>query len=64
MPTARVAETTVPGFVIGDTQIESQDGPAKGFGRGNIMADIELVQRPSEVGSVYDYHSKKKVRLL
>lgn len=59
-----VAETTVQGFVIGDTQIESEAGSVKGLGVGNLMADIELIQRPSEVGVVYDYHSKKKVKLL
>ena len=59
-----VAETTVQGFVIGDTQIESDGGAAKGLGKGNLIADIELIQRPSEVGVVYDYHSKKKVKLL
>ena len=59
-----VAETTVPGFRIGATQIETEAGAPRGIGNRNIMADIELVQRPSEVGAVYDYHSKKKVRLI
>lgn len=58
-----IAETTVADFLIGETMIEQQ-GAVPGVAYRHLMNEIELVQRPNETGVVYDYRSKKKVRLL